>query len=163
VDVHLTPEGVKQAEVLAEKLKKTSIDHIFISELKRTRQTADIVNAFHHAAIEVEPLLNDHRSGFEGQSAALLMEALDATPDRWRARFNGGESIEDIKNRVADFVSELQTKDYDSVLIVTSQWVIQAMVAVVKKVSNEQAWSLEVKQGSCLELEINRHLQMGGQ
>lgn len=75
VDVHLTAQGIEQSRALAGKLKAVPINHIFVSELRRTRQTADIVNEFHHVEIEVDPLLNDHRSGFEGQSAQLLLIA----------------------------------------------------------------------------------------
>lgn len=154
VDVYITPQGINQAKALAAKLRQTPIDHIFVSKLKRTRQTAEIVNAFHKVSIVVDSLLNDHRSGFEGKSAKLLMDALGAADDRWTARFNDGESIDDMKKRVAKFIDKLKTKPYNSILIVTSQWVIQAAVAIIQGISNEEAWRLEVEQGSCLELEI---------
>jgi broad specificity phosphatase PhoE len=154
IEVHLTPQGIEQAKALAQKLRQTPLDHIFISELKRTRQTAKIVNEFHQAPIEVEPLLNDHRSGFEGKSAELLMDALNAADDRWTARFNDGESIDDMKQRVAQFIDELRAQPYNSVLVVTSQWVIQAAVAIIQNIPNEEAWRLEVGQGDSLELEI---------
>ena len=154
VDVHITSVGEEQAKALAERLKDTPIERILVSELKRTQQTAAIVNEFHNVPIEVAPLLNDHQSGFEGKSAKLLMEALDSAPDRWTARFNGGESIDDMKQRIATFLNELKTKPYDTVLIVTSQWVIQAAVAIIKDIPNEEAWKLEAKQGEYLELEI---------
>jgi broad specificity phosphatase PhoE len=154
VDVHLTPDGTKQAKALAENLKIIDIDHIFISELRRTRQTAEIVNEFHHVNIEVDPLLDDHRSGFEGQSAQLLMKALDKSEDRWTARFNDGESIDDMKQRVANFINKVRTTDYDSVLVVTSGWVIQAAVAILKNISNEDAWKLDVQQATYLEFDI---------
>jgi alpha-ribazole phosphatase len=154
VDVHLTPQGLQQAQLLADKLKAAPIDHIFISQLKRTRQTADIVNTSHHVPIEVDPLLNDHRSGYEGKPAQQLMDALAAAENRWTARFNDGESIEDMKQRVAEFIEELKTKPYKSVLVVTSQWVIQAAAALIKNMPNEEAWKLEVEPGSYLELEI---------
>jgi histidine phosphatase superfamily protein (branch 1) len=64
VDVHITSEGTKQAQALANKLKTVSLDRIFVSELRRTKQTAEIVNQFHGIEIDVEPLLNDHRSGY---------------------------------------------------------------------------------------------------
>jgi len=154
VNVHITSLGAEQAESLAERLKEMPIDCIFVSELKRTQQTAEIVNKFHHVPINVTPLLNDHRSGNEGKSAKLLMEALNKAENRWTARLNDGESIEDMKKRVAKFLDELKPKPYDAVLIVTSQWIIHAAVAIIQHISNEEAWKLEVNQGSCLELEI---------
>jgi alpha-ribazole phosphatase len=155
VDVHLTPTGTAQAEVLASQLRLVHFDVIFVSELRRTQQTAGIVNAFHNTRIEVDARLNDGRTGFEGEPVQEFIKALDATDNRWTARFGDGESVEDIKKRVADFIDELRTKDYESVLIVTSQWIVQAIVTIVKGISNEEAWKLEVGQGSCLELEIN--------
>jgi alpha-ribazole phosphatase len=154
VDVHITPEGEKQAQALASKLKDVSIEHIFVSELKRTQQTADIVNQFHHLPITVDPLLNDHRSGFEGRRADLLMKALDESKDRWTAHFNGGESIEDVKQRVAKFLKELQAKPYNNVLIITSGWVIKMAVAIIQNISNEEAWGKDAEQGDYLEFEI---------
>ncbi len=154
VDVYITPVGIEQAKELADKLKEVAIERIFTSELKRTRQTAQIVDTAHKVPIEVAPLLNDHRSGYEGRSAKLLMEALDKTENRWTAHFNDGESIENMKQRVAACLTELTTKPYDVVLVVTSQWVIHAAVAIIQNISNEEAWGLEVNQGSFVELEI---------
>jgi probable phosphoglycerate mutase len=154
VDVHITEVGAKQAETLANRLKETPIDRIFVSEMRRTRQTAEIVNQFHHLEMETAPLLNDHRSGYEGKDAQLLMDALDVADDRWTARFNGGESIEDMKQRVETFIKELKTKPYKTVLIVTSGWVIRVMVAVIENISNEEAWTRESAQGDYLEFEI---------
>lgn len=154
VDVHITPVGEQQARTLADRLKDVPIERIFVSELKRTQQTAAVVNKLHNVQVEIAPLLNDHRSGFEGKPAKLLIEALDHAENRWTARFNDGESINDMKLRVAKFLDNLKTKPYDIVLVVTSQWVVQAAVAITKNISNERAWELEVQQGEYLELEI---------
>jgi alpha-ribazole phosphatase len=154
VDVHLTLEGIEQAKSLAQKLKVVSIDHIYISELRRTRQTADIVNEFHKVAVEVDTLLNDHRSGFEGRSAELLMKALDESENRWTARFNGGESIEDIKQRVTKFLAKIKAEEYRAVLVVTSGWIVQAAVAVIEGISNEEAWKLDVQQATYIDYEL---------
>jgi broad specificity phosphatase PhoE len=154
VDVHLTEAGIMQAKALADKLQRIPIDHIFVSELKRTQQTAEIVNATRNIPAEIAPLLNDHRSGFESKSAQLLMEALDASDDRWNARFNDGESIEDMKARAATFLAELRNKPYESVLIITSGWVIYVVLAIILNISNEEAWLTDIEQGSYIEVSI---------
>src|SRR5882672_1672188 len=105
-------------------------------------------------AIEVELLLNDHRSGYEGKPSSLLIKVMDAAENRWTARFNDGESIEDMKRRVAEFLDQLKTKPCDAVLIVTSQWIIQAAVTIIQNISNEEAWRLDVEQGEYLELQV---------
>ncbi len=43
IDVHLTKEGKKQAEIIANKLKYIQFDTIFISEIPRTRETANLI------------------------------------------------------------------------------------------------------------------------
>ncbi len=154
VDVHLTSLGIRQSEALADKLKQTPLDRIFVSELKRTQQTAEIVNKFHNLEIEIDPRLNDGKSGFEGKHFTEYDKALDAAADRWTARFKDGESIEDIKKRVADFVSELRTRKYDTVLVVTSLWVVQAILAVEQHLSNDEAWSIEAPQGDYIKVNI---------
>lgn len=152
VDVHLTPAGIEQSEDLADKLRQVPFDRIFVSELRRTQQTADIVNKSHAVTVEVDARLNDGRSGFESKPFAEYEKALSGVADKWSARFNGGESMEDIKQRVAAFIDDLRTKKYDAVLIVTSLWVIQAMLAVARGISNDEAWSIEPPQGDYLEL-----------
>lgn len=154
VDVHLTPTGIVQAGTLADELKNVPFQHIFVSEFKRTLQTAEIINKYHDLNIEVHPLLNDIRSQFEGRPFREYVKALDAATDRWTVRFNGGESIEDIKKRADDFVNYLRTKGYDSVLIVTSEWIIRAMIMSVKNISYEEAWALKMTQGSYMVLEV---------
>jgi len=156
VDVHITELGTQQAKELADKLHSMPIDRIFVSEMRRTQQTAKFAQDDHDTPVEIEiaPLLNDHCSGFEGKSAELLLGAMDATENRWTARFNDGESIEDMKERVAQFLTELKNRPYDSVLIVTSGWIIHAAAALIKHIPNEEAWALDVVQGDYLEMDI---------
>lgn len=90
VDVHLTVRGIKQAEKAAQEFKQLSFEHIFISELRRTKQTVAIINKYHHAPITVDARLNDNRSGFERQVDAAYVAALQQVPNRWTARLNDG-------------------------------------------------------------------------
>ncbi len=154
VDVHLTALGIRQAKALADKLKAVPIDHVYVSQLKRTVQTAEIINTFHHLQLDVDSRLNDIYSGYEGKPFKEYRAALDAASDQWTVRFNGGESIEDLKQRVASFIEDLRTKGYNSVLVVTSQWDLYAVIILLQNISNEEAWNLDVEQGSYIELEL---------
>jgi broad specificity phosphatase PhoE len=154
VDVHLTEIGITQIEELSEKLKSEPIEHIYISPLRRTKQTADIINKYHNVEVEADELLGDISTGYEGQSSKPYFDALDESEDRWNARFNDGESLEDVKKRVSKFIIQLKTKSYKSVLIVTSRDVVSAFYCIANKLTNEQAWSHHVDKGSCLEVEI---------
>lgn len=154
VDVYLTRTGIKQAQQLADKLKGAKIDHIFVSELKRTGQTADVINEHHHAPVGIDARLNDNRTGFEGKSYLRYELALRLAPDKWTARFNGGESLEDVKVRAHNFIDELKTQPYDSVLIVTSKLVVQAMYGILRGASNQEAWDFAVDNAGCVEFDI---------
>ncbi len=154
VDVHLTAAGLRQAQTLADELKNTPLDHIFVSQLKRTQQTAAIVNQYHKLPVQVDARLNDMYCGFEGRPFAEYRAFLDAADNQWTAHLDGSESIEDLKKRVAGFIDELRTKNYEAVLVVTSAWVVMAMLTVAEGLSNEEAWGLEIVQASCREVVI---------
>ena len=149
VDVYLTETGIAQAKRLAEELKEADFQHIIVSELKRTRQTAEYVNRYHGAEISVDPRLNDNQSGFEGRLVNEYYDALDKAPNKWEARLNGGESVADVKQRVAAFLDDLKKQPYDAVLVVTSMIIIQLLYATLDDLSFEEAWDLKVERGSC--------------
>jgi broad specificity phosphatase PhoE len=154
VDVYLTKTGIKQAAKLANDLKDATIQHIYISELRRTEQTADIINQYHQAPVTVDARLNDNRSGFEGKLVSDYYAALDAAPNKWEARLNDGESVADVKTRVNSFMQDLKTQDYKTVLIVTSMIIIQTVYGIINNLSYEDLRKIEVARGSCTKLEL---------
>ena len=154
VDVYLTETGIEQAHSLAEKLKNVPIQIIYTSELKRTKQTAEIVNQYHGVALLADGRLNDHRSGFENKSYAEYDVLYDATSEPWNARFNDGESLEDTRLRVQDFLNELRKEEYECVLVVTSMTIVQAFYGVLNNLTPEETWNISVDTGSYSEFEL---------
>ncbi len=155
VDVHLTPLGVQQAEALAQKLLHTDLDHVFVSELRRTQQTAALVNKHHNAPVTVEPLLNDIRTGFENKTSSAYRDALHHASDPTTARFNDGESLQDIKERAQHFIDWLRDQKYQSVLIVTSAFLVQAMYEILQGLPTQSVEDyFGVGEASCLELDL---------
>lgn len=130
VDVHLTEKGIKQAEELAEQLKDFKFDAIYISRLKRTKQTAEIINRYHNLDLRVNELLDDTRNGFEGKSYDEAKGWRDVQPDPVNARYmNEYESVGDMTNRVREFLDYLKEhheKD-ETILIVTSSHLIKQL------------------------------------
>lgn len=155
VDVHLTETGELQAKSLAEKLSKAIIDQIYISELNRTQQTATFVNKFHNVPVAVDARLNDIRTGFEGKHFTEYTAALDQAQDKWVARFNDGESVEDVDSRVRSFIDGLRTLEYDVVLIVTSEVIVQAIYGILNNLPNQKAQDLHIEQGDYIELHLD--------
>jgi len=148
VDVYLTNTGIEQAKKLARSLKSPAIECIYVSELRRTSQTATYVNRYHDVKVQVDKRLNDNKTGYEGRPATEYYSALESAPDKWTVRFNDGESWEDTKARVQMFLDDLKTQSYSSVLIIASMAIIQIIHSLIEHLSNEQALNFRVVQGS---------------
>ena len=127
VDVHLNEAGKKQARQAAEDLRDVTIDRIIVSPLRRTRQTADIINQYHHAPIEVHPDIIDIRSGFEGKPVDEYFTAI--VHDPLNARVNDGESQIDHKQRVVGFIHWLENQPEDNILVVAHEETLRVFVA----------------------------------
>ncbi len=144
--VHLTTLGRQQAKAAAEKLKKEKIDVVFISELYRSRQTAFIVNRYHHAHVIMDKRLNDRAVGCEDQPVDIFYAWRDKQKNPWTGRFRDGESYEDMKKRVAAFLKDLSKMDYKNVLIVSHLPILKAMRGYFKGLTNEQMDALSENQ-----------------
>lgn len=132
VDVHLTKIGKKQAEAAAEQLKKVSLDHIYASMLPRTMETAEIINEYHNLEIKRDARINDNRTGYNGLPHIFRLLTFHLAKDKYRTRFRDGESLEDSKNRVFEFMDEIKSKhSNETVLIVghaNTGWIIKGYV-----------------------------------
>ncbi len=154
VDVYLTEVGIEQATTLADNLKDIPLDVIYVSQLRRTQQTADIVNKNHSVPLVISELLNDHISGFDDKPYAEYDALYDKAENPWTVRFNGGESLEDTKVRVTKFLEMLKGQEYEGVLIVTSMTIVQAFYGVLNNLSPEETWDISVETGSYTEFEL---------
>lgn len=107
MDVPLNETGLRQAEMLVEKLKDISLEIIYTSPLIRARQTAEALHcAYHVPVIEDEQL----RECFYGEAEGQFIEELEkkypevypylTVPGIWDIRFPGGESKRETLERV---------------------------------------------------------------
>lgn len=108
-DVELSELGRKQAKALKEQLGNKKFDAVFCSDLRRAHETAQL--AFGDSA----PIITDQRlrecsyGEYNGKPSEIVepMQEKNIT-----ARFPGGESYEDVKVRIADFLDFLK-ENYD--------------------------------------------------
>lgn len=126
-DVHLTDAGIAQAQAAAQQLRDTPLQRILTSQLPRTRQTAEIINRYHRVPVEPHALLNDIRSGFDGQPVSDYFAAIAHDP--LHARANGGESLLDYKARVMRFIEWLKMQPQDCVLVVAHEETLRVFAA----------------------------------
>ncbi len=121
----LNESGIKQAEFLKEQLSDHKFDVIFSSILPRAIHTAKIINNG-KLDIIIDERLRERESGMlEGKPTSTTDRE-----DYWnyysKTNYGNEERIPDLFNRVKDFLDELKTKDYDSVLIVAHSGVSKA-------------------------------------
>lgn len=113
-DSQLTPRGIRQAQILANKLKRKTIDLGIYSPLHRAKRTLQIVMKKHpKVKIESEPLLLERDYGqLTGTSKLTLNQRQPRLCLLYRRSFNfpppEGESLKDVKiKRIDPFCEKL--------------------------------------------------------
>jgi alpha-ribazole phosphatase len=111
-DVPLGETGIKQAKQLQSRLADEKIDDFFSSTLSRTRETAKIIAKGYKAAIiECDELCECNFGFIEGltfKEIERLYPTLAKELAEWKAvTFPGGESVEQLNERVKTFLKRL--------------------------------------------------------
>lgn len=133
-DVFLTETGKQQATAVAEKLQAIHFDRILVSELPRTRQTAEIINHTRQVPICIQPLINDIRSGFDSLPVIDYQQAI--AHDRLHARIGDGESLLQHKQRVMGFISWLKNQPDNCVLVIAHEETLRVFKAWFEKLDD---------------------------
>jgi broad specificity phosphatase PhoE len=108
--IALTPEGRRQAQALAEFLRKRPLSAIYSSPMLRARKTAEIVLQAHPelGRVRRDVDLTEVRTGWEGEALADL-EAID-----WdfytHPRKPGDESLLAIQHRMQRWLKRIQSR-----------------------------------------------------
>ena len=151
-NVHLTTQGIAQAQAAAIALRQVPFSRIITSELPRTRQTADIINLYHGLPVHTNARLNDIRSGFEDQPVGNYFKAVGS--DRYNTTPPGGESVKQFEQRVIPFLLDFDTANNETILIVTHEETLRVFTRFFLQLSIDEMLNLSFK--NC-EYRIFRH------
>lgn len=151
-DVHLTELGKEQADIIAETLKHIDIDLVFISELPRTKETAEIITKNHDVKFRIDPRINDRKTGFDSRPVPDFFNALK--PDMFNLKFNDGESFQEEKKRVFSFLEDLKLLKHKTILIVTHSEILQIINGYFNNLSDKDMWNTKIDNCQVLEFEI---------
>lgn len=149
-DEDLTEVGINQAEELRKKIKDIHFDIVVSSPLLRATHTEYILTNYDNSIITDERLR-------ERSCGTLSEQSLEVTnrEEYWNyyseIQYGINENIKDFFKRVFNFLDELKTKDYKSVLIVAHSGVSKAFSAYFEgigdgKFLNRGLKNCEIKQ-----------------
>lgn len=137
-DVELSDLGVEQSEKLPGQIGNKKFDVVFCSDLKRAVDSAKISfgNKF---PIEKDKRLRECNYGdYNGKPSNIVEPMQEKSINK---KFPNGESYEDVKNRIKNFLEFLK-KNYDgkSVVIVAHKAPQLALDVLLKNKTWEQAF-----------------------
>ncbi|WNS75920.1 histidine phosphatase family protein [Bacillus sp. DTU_2020_1000418_1_SI_GHA_SEK_038] len=148
LDSDLTEKGKKDARLLGERLKETEFVRIISSPSKRTYETAKLVVGETNEAIETdERLMEIHLGDWQGKVEEDIKREY---PDQFHAYWNlpasfesvDGESFHDVKERILEFLMELERyTPSGNVLVVTHGVVIKALYLLCRNAPIEEIWN----------------------
>jgi broad specificity phosphatase PhoE len=126
--VRLTALGLRQAGAAARTLAAAPVTAVWSSDLRRARETAELVAAPHGLPVRTEPGLREQAHGvFEGQVTARVGPLLAAADPDWAPP--GGESARTLHARVAALLDRLPAAG--QLVLVTHGETIRAALAVL--------------------------------
>ncbi len=111
-DAPLTPRGREQAAAIAEQLRTMTIDVIVTSALRRSKETADIINGGRNISVVAFPELHERSKGdWEGipkkEFAAQYPEVVAAWARDEDVRPPNGENFFDVSARALPTIEKL--------------------------------------------------------
>lgn len=138
-DAELSEKGIAQSIELKELVKGKRFDIIFCSDLVRAVTSAQLTFGGEVEIIQDKRLRECNYGEYNAKSSEIVepMQEENITKS-----FPGGESYEDVKSRIADFLEDLK-KNYDgkSVAIVAHKAPQLALDVLVSGKSWEQAFA----------------------
>lgn len=148
LDPDLSQRGYMQAQRLANHFKDIHLDVIYASPLKRTYQTA-----YHIAKAKGMEVLEERRviEIDHGVWSGMLVEEVQSKyPEEFRTwleephkiKFEGGESLREVYERVKDFLQEVKQKHWgQSVAVVSHTVPIRAMYCALLNIDLSRFWA----------------------
>ena len=131
-DIPLTSEGIRQAAALGVRMAGEPLDAVLVSPLRRARQTAELIVGERSIPIEVrEELIELDVGETEGLTFAVIRERYGDFLGRWQGddpasvRMPGGESLDDVAQRIAPLMAELRERSGAAVAVVSHNFVLR--------------------------------------
>lgn len=134
-DVPLTKLGLQQAERLGERFRTIALDRVLTSPLLRAKQTAEPLAAWSSLTpVTTQALIELDVGETEGMPFPEMREKypdflrLWASPECAHVRMPGGESLEDLADRLDPLVDELREAEHETVAVVSHNFTTKILL-----------------------------------
>lgn len=125
-DSSLTLKGRENAEKLGKILRNKNIEIIYTSDLGRCVQTAEIINKYLKVKLIKTKKLRERDFGFlNGRPNKEVEKTLNLSDPNEKAP--KGESFNQLKNRIINFIKSLKKKKSEAVLLITHGGALRAI------------------------------------
>lgn len=146
LDFPLTEKGVLQAKDCGSSLEGIKFDKVFCSKNQRAIDTFELLNVFSDEVEFMDVLKEQDYGSITGERLVDIPKEIDDLffADPYNFKHEGGESFNELINRVSIFLDQLVDCDFENILVITHANVIKAIVANIYGMRKE-AMSLNVK------------------
>lgn len=150
IDTPLSPTGIEQGKLVAEALKKVSLDVVYASPLSRSYETARMCANFHGLeVIKDDRLLEINHGKWEGLFATEIEALYPDLLKSWRTtvvdvQMPDGECIEDVRKRAMTAFREYAEKhEGQTVLVVAHDAVNKAVLCDILEIEQGHFWQMK--------------------
>jgi broad specificity phosphatase PhoE len=154
IDVELNETGIKQAQLLAEYLRRANIEAVYSSPLKRALRTAEIVTGYHQLEVEIAPGLIDFDFGkWQGLAHQEVKEKYRELYIKWidhpdKVKMPAGESLDDVRERAVGVLDEVIAKEYEGTVVLVAHRVVnKVLICALLGLDNSHFWN--IRQDTC--------------
>jgi broad specificity phosphatase PhoE len=138
-DRELSEVGIRQAEQIATLLRDENIEAVYASDLRRARQTAELISQPHNLPVMIEENIRELNHGaLEGLTFNEIKQSYSEFLARWRTepaeiQVPGGEKLIDVAERAWEGVTRIAERHVaaESIVVVSHNFPILGIVCRV--------------------------------
>lgn len=159
--VSLNENGRTQARKVAESLKHYGFTHIYCSNLKRAKETADIINESFLLPVLTDSRLDERNWG--GWENKNLDEIIKECPNLknnvrlgiWDFTPNRAETVQNLIDRSVEFFQDIARRHHESdvILVVTHGGPMRTMLGFIKNLDPTEYMNQDINNGQMYRVE----------
>ncbi len=153
-DIELNQRGIEQALLTSKAFDNVPLDVVYSSPLSRAYDTASQIARQHGLQVAIEASLTDIDYGaWQGVSHEQVKNECPGLYQLWntapqKVRFEGGESLDDVRKRAADFLGKLAGRHPGQNVVAVSHRVFNKVVlCYILGLDNSHFW--KIRQDTC--------------